>query len=182
MLVSAPPPTSPALPAASAPTAIARGELPWWHDLEPGIYVVDGTATVLAVGRSVEHHHVAEGFLKSKVIARLGVRKAAEPVGFSGTMPEPEMSDLFITRDQRFFALYRMPVPKGAALNATAAALPIPADLQVDGRHRLGRHVFEGPRHLYLECDVEGPIANPDWGRTRATAALDLSATHGSHQ
>lgn len=177
-----PPPTTPVVVEPSAPSPVARGELPWWHDLEPGIYIMHDTPTVLAVGRSVEHHHVAEGFLKSKVIARLGVRKAAEPVGFSGTMPEPEMSDLFITRDQRFFALYRMPVPEGAALNATATALPIPADLQVEGRHRLGRHVFEGPRHLYLECDVEGPIANPDWGRTRATAALDLSATHGSHQ
>lgn len=171
------PPPPPALAAAAAPAAapvaddpVSRGELPWWHDLEPGIYADRGTRIVYAVGRSAEHHHVAEGFLRAKVVARLGVRKAAEPVAFSGTMPEPELSDLFITRKQKFFALYRMPLPEGSELAVEPRALDIPEVLEVPGRRRIGRHVFEGRRHLYLECEVEGPVANPDWGRSRATA------------
>lgn len=151
---------------------VAQGELPWWHDLPPGVYQFEGRRRVLAVGRSTDHHHVAEGFLKAKVTARLGVRKAAEPVAFSGTMPEPELSDLFITREQKFYVLYQLPVPEAAQVEPAPAPLAVPAALVGPGRHRVGRHVFEGDRHLYLECEVEGPIANPDWGRTRATALL----------
>lgn len=168
---------APPAPSSQDPSPISQGELPWWHDLKPGVYLWQGQPVVFAVGRSVEHHHVAEGFLKSKVIARLGVRKAAEPVAFSGTMPEPELSDLFITREQRFFALYLMPVPAGAELEGAPHALPVPITLDVPGRRRLGRHVFEGARHLFLECEVEGPVANPDWGRTRATAQLPTRAS-----
>ncbi len=153
-----------------AATPVGRGELPWWHDLDPGIYAFEGSTVVLAVGRSADHHHIAEGYLRAKVLARLGVRKAAEPVGFSGTMPEPEMSDLFITRAPKFFVLYEMPLPPGAELSDDPRSLRVPAVLDVPGRRRVGRHIFEGRRHLYLECDVEGPVANPDWGRTRATA------------
>lgn len=149
---------------------VGRGEIPWWHDLDPRIYALDGEVVVLAVGRSSEHHHVAEGFLKSKVAARLGVRKASESIGFAGAMPEPELFDLFITREQRFFALYRMAVPEGAEVAVPPEPLEAPANIDVPGLHRLGRHVFDGERHLFLECDVEGPIANPDWGRSRASA------------
>jgi hypothetical protein len=151
---------------------VHRGELPWWHDLPPGVYQFEGQRRVLAVGRSTDHHHVAEGFLKAKVTARLGVRKAAEPVAFAGTMPEPELSDLFITREHKFYALYQLPVPEAAQVEPPAAPLAIPVGLTGAGRHRVGRHVFEGDRHLYLECEVEGPVANPDWGRSRATAML----------
>lgn len=171
--VSAPAVTLPAVPVLTSSVAespVARGELPWWHDLEPGVYAQAGSPVVFAVGRSSDHHHVAEGYLKAKVVARLGVRKAAEPVGFSGTMPEPELSDLFITRQRKFYALYRMPLPEGARLQGAPQPLRIPSALDVPGRRRVGRHVFEGTRHLYLECEVEGPVANPDWGRTRATA------------
>lgn len=150
--------------------AVTRGEIPWWHTLEPSIYALEGQVVVLAVGRSSDHHHVAEGFLKSKVAARLAVRKASETIAFSSPMPEPELFDLFITREQRFYALYRMPVPEKAELTVSPRPLEPPANIDVPGLHRLGRHVFDGERHLFLECEVEGPIANPDWGRSRASA------------
>lgn len=149
---------------------IGKGELPWWFELSPGIYRFDGALVVLAVGESKEHHHVAEGFLESKVRARLAVRQAAERIRFAGPMPEPELLDLFITREQRFFALYRLRVPADAQPTSQPVKLEVPRDLHVEGMHRRGRHVFEDDRHLFLECDVEGPIANPDWGRSRASA------------
>jgi hypothetical protein len=171
-----PPVVVPKAPTAVPPVAlqdpVEQGELPWWHDLEPGVYRYQDQRMVFAVGQSSDHHHITEGFLTAKVTARLGVRKAAEPVAFSGTMPEPELSDLFITRQQRFYALYRMPLPSQARLAAPPKPLPVPRALGHAGRRRIGRHVFEGAQHMYLECEVEGPVANPDWGRTRATAWL----------
>lgn len=149
---------------------VTRGELPWWHALKDGIYRVQDDIVVFGVGISANHHHVAEGFMQSKVSARLGVRKAAELIRFSGTIPEPTMMDLFITRERRFFALYMIRVPKDAGVPANISTLSPPDILRMAGRRRVGRHIYEGERHLYLECDVEGPIANPDWGRTRASA------------
>jgi hypothetical protein len=149
---------------------VGRGELPWWHELEPGIYRFEGELIVLGVGDSKDHHHIAEGFLAAKVKARLFVRKICERIGFKGPMPEPDLFDLFITREQRFFALYRLDVPHDAAVTSPAPPLEVPAEARAAGMHRRGRHVFEGDRHLFLECDVEGPIANPDWGRSRASA------------
>ncbi len=149
---------------------VGRGELPWWHDLAAGVYRFEGQTVVLAVGDSKDHHHIAEGFITSKVRARLAARKATERIGFAGPMPEPEMYDLFITREQRFLALYRLVVPADAALSGAPVPLAVPPALRIAGLHRRGRHVFEGDRHLFLECDVEGPIANPDWGRSRASA------------
>ncbi len=172
VVVPAAPPKPAPMPVVLLENPVEQGELPWWHDLEPGVYQTADERVVYAVGRSSDHHHVTEGFLTAKVTARLGVRKAAEPVAFSGTMPEPELSDLFITRQQRFYALYRMPLPAEARLAAPPRRLPVPQALKHAGRRRLGRHVFDGARHMYLECEVEGPIANPDWGRTRATAWL----------
>ena len=149
---------------------IGEGELPWWHALPPNIYRFEGSVVVLAVGDSKDHHHIAEGFMTSKVKARLFVRKQAERIGFSGPMPEPQMFDLFITREQRFFTLYRLEVPASAQLSSPIETLEVPRGLGGEGMHRRGRHVFAGDRHLFLECDVEGPIANPDWGRSRASA------------
>jgi hypothetical protein len=147
-----------------------RGELPWWHELEPSIYRFEGEVVVLGVGDSKDHHHVAEGFLTAKVKARLLVRKACERIGFKGPMPEPELFDLFITREQRFYALYRLDVPHEATLTSPPQPLEVPLEVRAAGMHRRGRHVFEGRRHLFMECDVEGPLANPDWGRSRASA------------
>jgi hypothetical protein len=149
---------------------VGKGELPWWHALEADIYRFDGELVVLAVGDSSDHHHIAEGFMKAKVKARLAARKQAERIAFSGPMPEPELFDLFITREHRFLALYRLEVPANASLTSPAESLEAPRELSVGGMHRRGRHVFVGGRHLFLECDVEGPIANPDWGRSRASA------------
>lgn len=149
---------------------VARGELPWWHDLPPGVYRLGKDVVVLAIGDSKDHHHIAEGFLQAKVMARLGVRRASSTVRFNAPMPEPALEDLFITRERRILALYLVHVPKEAELPATLKTIDRPSILKGAGRHRVGRHVFEGDRHLFLECDVEGPIANPDWGRTRAAA------------
>ena len=152
------------------PDPVDQGELPWWHGLTPGIYRRGDRLLVLAVGRSMEHHHSAEGLLKSKVSARLSVRRASEPITFQSDMPEPELSDLFITRKQQFLALYQLSIPQNAGVPEIARPLPIPEKLHIRGIHRLGRHIFEGDRHLFLECDVEGPVTNPNWGQSRASA------------
>lgn len=151
-------------------TVVTRGELPWWHDLRPGVYRFGKEVVVLATGDSKDHHHIAEGFLQAKVMARLGARRASESIRFQSPMPEPALEDLFVTRERRIMALYLLKVPKDATLPPAIESLERPAALQNAGRHRVGRHVFENDRHLFLECDVEGPIANPDWGRSRAAA------------
>jgi hypothetical protein len=149
---------------------VSRGELPWWYALPAGVYRFDREIMVVGIGDSKDHHHVAEGFLQAKVTARLGVRRASEAIRFAGAVPEPSLEDLFITRERRILALYTLRVPKDAAHPPSPKAIERPAVPKHVGRHRIGRHVFEGDRHLFLECDVEGPIANPDWGRTRAAA------------
>ncbi len=151
---------------------IGRGELPWWHRLKPGVYRFGGQTVVLGVGRATTHHHVAEGFMKSKVTARLSVRKAAEPIRFADGVPEPRIVDLFITREGHFLALYVLDVPESATVVGTPPKLEVPNMFDADGRRRIGRHVYDGHEHLFLECEIEGPIANPDWGRSRASAFL----------
>lgn len=169
-----PPATVPSNPS-SPLEPVLRGELPWWHALAAGVYGFRGSPAVLAVGQSSNHHHVAEGYLRARVAARLGVRRAAESIAFSGPMPAPEMWDLFITRTDRFLALYRMNLREEDAVVPTAPpVLRVPPSLTLEGRHRIGRHVFERDRHLFLECEVEGPLANPDWGRDRASALLRI--------
>jgi hypothetical protein len=158
-------------------SAVGSGELPWWHDLTPGVYRLGAATVVLAPGASGDHHHIAEGFSKSKVSARVAVRRAAERLTIEGLVPEPFLFDLFITRDQRFLALYRIDVPLEARVAGETVELSVPA---VGGQHRLGRHVFDGERHLFLECEVEGPIANPDWGRSRASAMASVPPPRGS--
>jgi hypothetical protein len=150
--------------------AITRGELPWWHGLPPGVYRFEKEVVVVALGESKDYHHIAEGFMQAKVMARLGARRASEAIRNASPMPEPALEDLFITPEKRILALYYVRVPKDAELPPKLQPLERPASLRSAGRHRVGRHVFEGDRHLFLECDVEGPIANPDWGRTRAAA------------
>jgi hypothetical protein len=163
-------------PAVSVPVAVGvddpvtRGELPWWYALKEGIYRFEDETVVLAVGESSSHKHVAEGFLNARVTARLAVRRAAERIRFKGSIPEPSMLDLFVTRERRFLALYIIRVPRDAGVPGAAPSASPPGMLKMNGRRRVGRHIFEGDRHLFLECDVEGPIANPDWGRTRASA------------
>lgn len=164
------PPVAPVVREPMPDNEVTRGELPWWIDVQPGVYRFGRDLVVLAIGDSREHHHTAEGFLHAKVTARLGVRRASEPIRFGGAIPEPELEDLFVTREKRILALYVLRVPKDADVKLTPSSVERPAVLRGNGRHRVGRHVFEGDRHLFLECDVEGPIANPDWGRTRAAA------------
>jgi hypothetical protein len=172
-----PPPPPPSIPLPRAdleldPQTLQEGELPWWYALKAGTYKYGSEVMVMATGRSVDHHHVAEGFLHAKVTARLAVRKAAESVAFAGNLPEPELVDLFITRDRKFLALFGLKVPPEAKRQGSPAELIVPEVVRGEGRHRVGRHVYEGEQHLFLECEIEGPIANPDWGRTRAAAFL----------
>ncbi len=149
-----------------------RETRPWWHDRLPGVYTRSGTVSVMGVGRSTDHRHPAEGFLRAKVKARLAVRRAAGGVAFDGAMPEPYLEDLFISPTMGFWALYRLDVPGNAGLPDRVAEWVLPARFRRSGRYRIGRHTFENSRHLFLECDVEGPFANPDWGQTRASARL----------
>jgi hypothetical protein len=149
---------------------VMRGEIPWWHTLKNGLYRYDDEVVVLAIGDSRNHHHITEGFLHAKVNARLAVRKASEPIQFPEGIPEPELLDLFLSQDGRFLALYAIHVPPNATVPREIPVVRAPELLKATGRRRVGRHVFEGERHLYLECDIEGPIANPDWGRARAAA------------
>jgi hypothetical protein len=149
---------------------VTRGELPWWHTVKDGIYRYGDDVVVIALGQSGSHHHIAEGFLQSKVGARLAVRKAAERIRWASAIPEPTLEDLFITRERTFYALYLIHVAKDAGVPSSIPTLTPPDLLRARGRRRVGRHVYEDDRHLYLECDVEGPVANPDWGRTRASA------------
>lgn len=169
----APPPPAPRpvpITPDADPTLVRDGELPWWYALKPGPYMYGERVMVMATGRSVDHHHVIEGFVQAKVTARLGVRRAAASVAFSGNLPEPELVDLFITRDRKFLALYGLPL--GPPPSAAPPDLRPPEVVSGSGRHRIGRHLYQESEHLFLECEVEGPIANPDWGRTRAAAFL----------
>ena len=160
----------PTTPPPTAPTS-ASPRHPWWAHKSAGVYRRNGRPVVLGVGRSSAHHHPAEGFLKAKVQARLSVRRAAGAVAFRGTMPEPILHDMFIDASGTFWALYRLDISDDAEPPLELRPWTIPPWLTVAaGRRRIERHVFEGPRHLYLECDIEGPIANPDWGQTRASA------------
>lgn len=167
----APPPPAPVPITPDAdPQLVIEGELPWWYALKSGLYKYGERALILATGRSVDHHHAIEGFVKAKVTARLSARRAASMFTFSGNLPEPELVDLFITRDRKFLALYGLPWATSPA--ETPPALVAPETVSQAGRHRVGRHLYQGTEHLFLECEVEGPIANPDWGRTRAAAFL----------
>ena len=136
----------------------------------------------MAVGRSVDHHHPAEGFLQAKVRARLATRRAAGVIAFQGAMPGAYLEDLFIAPDNSFMALYRLDVPGNAGLPDSVADWTPPARIRQLGRRRIGRHMFEDAQHLYLECDVEGPVANPDWGQTRATAQYEDRSRAGAHR
>lgn len=151
-------------PRAPSPWAAVEPAAPWWAELQTGLYdfaasVGDG-AWLLSVGHSAGHHHAAEGLLGARVQARLGLREASRD--------EPRLIDLYITTDREFFVLYGVPQPDAEA----APPLHAPPPFSAPGRHLVGRHLFEDDQHLYLECDVEGPLANPDWGSDRVSAQL----------
>ena len=148
------------------PFAVTR---PWWATIMPGLYLVGDRIAVMATGLSSEHRHPAEGFLQAKVRARLAVRRAAQVIAFEGRMPEPVLEDVFITAANAYWVLYRLDLAADVDHAAPAAWAP-PRPAPERGRHRIGKHIFDGPRHLYLECPIEGPIANPDWGQSRASA------------
>ncbi|MEO1337381.1 MAG: hypothetical protein AAFV29_17185 [Myxococcota bacterium] len=154
-----------------------RVQRPWWHGIKAGVFRRDTKPAVMAVGRSAEHRHPAEGLIQAKVRARLAVRRAAGAIAFVGPLPEPYIEDMFIGPDGTFWALYRLDVPSNAKWPASVTAWTPPARVRQLGRRRIGRHMFEDTHHLYLECDVEGPLTNPDWGQNRASAALLPSRT-----
>jgi hypothetical protein len=160
------PVAAPACVEADDGEAVTRGERPWWSTLAPGPWVLEGRSLVLARGSSAEHHHPAEGWLRARVAARLAVRAEARAQAVAGALPEPEVLDFFVTPDGRFLALAAIPVP-GAASAPEARA---PAAIRGPGRRRVGRHLFEDGRHLFLECEVEGSLANPERGRARISA------------
>lgn len=157
---------------------VLAGKLPWWHSLEPGLYTFRGDAVALGVGISAGSLHFVEGFFDAKVSARLRV---SEAVDRPAEGLEPSLLDMFITDDGRFFVLYLVNVvtlaengERGASAREPSHESPrlleAPASLDRLGRHRVGQHLFEGRQHLFLECEVEGPVANPDWGRPSAAA------------
>lgn len=148
---------------------ISQGELPWWHGLKANIYRFNGSYRAIAVGISKDHHHIAEGLLMARVKARLLARKASERVAFKGPMPEPQLLDLFVTRKGKILALHSMPIPESVSVPKGIATLSVPKPLLIRGHHRIGRHIFDGTKHLFMECDVEGPLTNPDWGHSRAS-------------
>lgn len=168
------PPTS-SVPAARPPdppqppidSAVAQGRTPWWAGLPPGDYALGRqaerkSAWALAVGSSSGHHHPSEGLLAAKVAARAALQ---------GDDPgDATMLDLFFASDRTVLALY------GRPLEADPAALPtagLPPSLAAPGSHRVGPHLFFEDRHLFLECEVEGPTTNPEWGTGLMTARLE---------
>ena len=157
------------------PTEVLAGEVPWWSAVPAGPYLYEGTSVILARGETKQFSHVSEGLLNAKISAHLAVRKAAEPVMFTREPPEPEPVDLYLTRSGRFLALYRMRLPSDARLQEPPSPLAIPHELAAGRQRRIGRHLYDRGRHLYLECEVEGPLTNPDWGRSRASASLSRS-------
>lgn len=171
-LAATPPPPPPAAPLATierAPDVPASPspDRPWWAKLPFGAYrwpADDGRSWWLAVGHSDEHHHSAEGLLTAKVKARLALRQLE-----GAKNEEPRLLDLFITSTRQFYVLY------GIEASAEAAIAPLPArTASASGRHLAGRHLFDDGQHLFLECDVEGPLANPNWGSDRVSAMLVL--------
>lgn len=160
--LSGPPRSSPTPVEGSRPTRTEwpRPESPWWADVQPGAYRIEGASLTagrwrIAVGRSRGHHHVAEGLLDARVEARLALERALEA-------PMLELLDVFVAPDRSVFVLYGARLPEGPA-----PALRPPPDFE---RVPHGRHAFERARHLFMECAVEGPLLNPEWGATRYTA------------
>lgn len=160
-------PTTPPLEPARASESEAWPEpvAPWWASLATGSYRLRGRELPdgplwLAVGRSEDHHHPTEGILHARVEARLAVLER------SGPEARPFLVDLFVSRDGTTYALY---AARHADPDAEATPVGPPAGLAPRPR---GRHSFAGTRHLYLECAVEGPLTNPEWGATRYSAHL----------
>lgn len=151
---------------------VLAGIEPWWAGVKPGPYrVLGGTPQpgrwLLAEGRSTSHHHAAEGLLKARIDARLRLRAQVD----GSRAIEPVLIDLFITPERHFFVLYGIPLDED---KDPMPVLSPPSALAIRGQHNVGRHRFYDERHLYLECDIEGPLTNPDWGSRQMTAHLVL--------
>ena len=117
----------------------------------------------LAVGRSSSHHHLAEGIIAAKVEARLRVMEIVDG-------GPPELIDVYVSPSREVYALFgvRLAGPEhGAHSESGAQLLEPPPDYD---RLPHGRHAFERARHLFMECAVEGPLLNPEWGATRYSA------------
>lgn len=166
-------PSPPPVAATTSPAQSAmEDEAPWWISLKPGVYAYQGQAHLLVVGQSTGHHHAAEGFLTAKVRAHMSLKRLGEKTAHGGKQTQPHLLDFYITRQQQYFVLFEQKITPAE----TIELLSLPGSnsaATIRHRHREGRHIYRGAEHLYLECEVEGPIANPDWGRNRASAALD---------
>lgn len=106
--------------------------------------------------------------MNARIDARLRLRASAAEHGLA---VEPTLIDFFATPDDVLYVLYGLTMDETFPVEHLTE-LAAPLALFTGGRHRVGGHSFEGDRHLFLECDVEGPIANPEWGATRVSAAL----------
>jgi len=96
--------------------------------------------------------------------------RMAESMGLDRkSASEPMLVDLFITRTLEVFALSQLVVPTELARSRQHTELTTPASF-LEGRYRQGRHLFETGRHIYLDCEVEGPFINPHWGLSSAAA------------
>jgi hypothetical protein len=92
---------------------------------------------------------------------------------FGEEPPRPRLIDLFVSPEGDLFVLLGLRLEgrreRGAAQPPTLAP---PPSVIAAGPHRVGPHQFHDDRHLYLECEIEGPLANPNWGAERALARL----------
>ena len=90
---------------------------------------------------------------------------------------EPRILDLFITPDNGVYVLYGAPL--SASHPGDLSPLAPPVELKGSKElHLIGRHLFKNSRHTYLECDVEGPVTNPDWGSDEVVAQHPHSKKH----
>lgn len=151
---------------------VASGQRPWWSELSTGSYTLERSSEPaankvwdLAVGRSSGHHHPAEGLLEAKVQARLALERELE-----GDDAPLVLLDLFLTPEGILLAL----TGRRRAAPVDAPPLEAPPSVVADGPHLVGPHRFHDDRHLYLECDVEGPLANPSWGTRQVLARIQL--------
>lgn len=153
---------------------IGAGLQPWWAHLETATYELHRvgeahTVWELAVGRSTGHHHPVEGVLAAKVAARLML--APE----SADAPELVLLDLFMTSNRTLLALVGRPRSKPA--HPVERTLQAPLSIIAKGPHRVGPHRFHDDQHVFLECEVEGPLANPSWGPQQVLARLGYQET-----
>jgi hypothetical protein len=143
-------------------------ERPWWADLRPGVFLLYGHRQILAVGTSTTHRDPRDAIEEADINASEALaRYHAEATGQPADAPSQRW-DLFLDRASRAYALRGLSVPEAFGKQTTAAAIRAPDGLWSDMRRRVGRHIYLRGRHLYAECDVEGPFLSPEWGRYHA--------------